>query len=61
MQLEKITSTYGEVRVPGDKSISHRGVMLGALGDGTTEIEGFLMGGGLPVDHRLFPEHGDRD
>ena len=44
MQLEKITRAYGEVRVPGDKSISHRGVMLGALGDGTTEIEGFLMG-----------------
>lgn len=44
MQIEKITRAYGEVQVPGDKSISHRGVMLGALGDGTTKIEGFLMG-----------------
>jgi 3-phosphoshikimate 1-carboxyvinyltransferase len=28
--------------VPGDKSVSHRGLMLGALADGLTEIEGFL-------------------
>ncbi len=34
----------GELRVPGDKSISHRSIMLGALADGTTEIEGFLEG-----------------
>ncbi|MEJ2061390.1 MAG: 3-phosphoshikimate 1-carboxyvinyltransferase [Gammaproteobacteria bacterium] len=34
----------GELRVPGDKSISHRSIMLGALAEGTTEIEGFLEG-----------------
>ncbi|HHW43257.1 MAG TPA: 3-phosphoshikimate 1-carboxyvinyltransferase [Desulfotomaculum sp.] len=34
----------GEVRVPGDKSISHRAVMLGALAEGDTCIENFLMG-----------------
>lgn len=34
----------GTVRVPGDKSVSHRAVMLGALADGMTEIEGFLTG-----------------
>jgi len=34
----------GEVRVPGDKSISHRSIMLGALAEGVTEIEGFLEG-----------------
>jgi 3-phosphoshikimate 1-carboxyvinyltransferase len=34
----------GEVRVPGDKSISHRAIMLGALADGTTQISGFLEG-----------------
>ena len=34
----------GRVRVPGDKSISHRAVMLGALADGVTEIDGFLEG-----------------
>ncbi|MDD7804274.1 MAG: bifunctional prephenate dehydrogenase/3-phosphoshikimate 1-carboxyvinyltransferase [Endozoicomonas sp. (ex Botrylloides leachii)] len=34
----------GTVRVPGDKSISHRAIMLGALAEGTTVIEGFLEG-----------------
>src|SRR5690625_2438899 len=34
----------GRVRVPGDKSISHRSIMLGALADGRTEISGFLEG-----------------
>ncbi len=32
----------GEVRVPGDKSISHRALLLGALADGNSEITGFL-------------------
>lgn len=32
----------GELRVPGDKSISHRALMLGGIADGCTEIEGFL-------------------
>ena len=34
----------GVIRVPGDKSISHRAVMLGAVANGTTEINGFLPG-----------------
>jgi 3-phosphoshikimate 1-carboxyvinyltransferase len=34
----------GELRVPGDKSISHRSIMLGALAEGITEVEGFLEG-----------------
>jgi 3-phosphoshikimate 1-carboxyvinyltransferase len=34
----------GETRVPGDKSISHRSVMLGALAEGTTVVRGFLEG-----------------
>ncbi|MBI4693716.1 MAG: 3-phosphoshikimate 1-carboxyvinyltransferase [Gammaproteobacteria bacterium] len=34
----------GRVRVPGDKSISHRSVMLGALAEGTTEVRDCLMG-----------------
>ncbi|MDE1164244.1 MAG: bifunctional prephenate dehydrogenase/3-phosphoshikimate 1-carboxyvinyltransferase [Pseudomonas sp.] len=37
-------SLKGRVRVPGDKSISHRSIMLGALADGTTEVDGFLEG-----------------
>ena len=34
----------GEVSVPGDKSISHRAVMLGSIARGNTEITGFLSG-----------------
>lgn len=34
----------GSIRVPGDKSISHRSIMLGALAEGETEVEGFLEG-----------------
>ena len=34
----------GSIRVPGDKSISHRSIMLGSLAEGTTHIEGFLEG-----------------
>lgn len=34
----------GTVQVPGDKSISHRSIMLGALANGTTEVSGFLEG-----------------
>lgn len=34
----------GALRVPGDKSMSHRSIMFGALADGVTEIEGFLEG-----------------
>ncbi len=34
----------GEIRVPSDKSISHRSIMLGSLSDGTVTITGFLQG-----------------
>ncbi|WOJ98456.1 3-phosphoshikimate 1-carboxyvinyltransferase [Congregibacter brevis] len=37
-------SIHGEARVPGDKSISHRSVMLGALATGETSVTGFLQG-----------------
>ena len=37
-------SLSGPLRVPGDKSISHRSIMLGSLAEGTTEVEGFLEG-----------------
>jgi 3-phosphoshikimate 1-carboxyvinyltransferase len=34
----------GDLRVPGDKSMSHRSIMLGSLADGMTEVTGFLEG-----------------
>jgi 3-phosphoshikimate 1-carboxyvinyltransferase len=33
----------GEARVPGDKSVSHRSIMLGSLAEGTTRVTGFLQ------------------
>ncbi|AFY72550.1 3-phosphoshikimate 1-carboxyvinyltransferase [Synechococcus sp. PCC 7502] len=35
---------HGEISIPGDKSISHRALMLGALASGTTTIRGLLLG-----------------
>lgn len=37
-------SLKGTIRVPGDKSISHRSIMLGSLAEGTTHVTGFLEG-----------------
>lgn len=44
MNIKKMNQFNGEITVPGDKSISHRAVMLGSLACGTTEISGFLQG-----------------
>lgn len=44
MKLKKIQSLRGELTVPGDKSISHRAVMFGALAQGMTEVHHFLKG-----------------
>ena len=60
----------GDVFVPGDKSISHRSIMFGALAKGTTEITGFLESAdclstidcfkklGILIDHTIRPTHG---
>ncbi|MEY2700997.1 MAG: 3-phosphoshikimate 1-carboxyvinyltransferase [Pseudomonadota bacterium] len=37
-----VSGLHGKVRVPGDKSISHRSIMLGSIAEGVTEVEGFL-------------------
>ena len=44
MKFNKINGLKGEITIPGDKSISHRGVMLGSLAKGTTRITNFLEG-----------------
>ncbi|MCX7715431.1 MAG: 3-phosphoshikimate 1-carboxyvinyltransferase [Clostridia bacterium] len=44
MIIKKIPFARGEITVPGDKSISHRAVMLGSICSGTTEIYNFLSG-----------------
>ena len=44
MIIKHFDRLQGEVTVPGDKSISHRSIMLGSLAKGTTEVTGFLQG-----------------
>ena len=41
--IRPVRALRGEIRVPGDKSISHRAVMFGALSEGITEASHFLM------------------
>jgi 3-phosphoshikimate 1-carboxyvinyltransferase len=45
VKVEPAAQVTGHVGVPGDKSISHRAVLLGALGEGETEVRGFLRAG----------------
>lgn len=40
----KKPSLNGSIRIPGDKSISHRSIMFGAMAAGKTTVEGFLLG-----------------
>lgn len=44
MKIEKRNGLKKELLIPGDKSISHRAIMLGSLAKGTTEITNFLQG-----------------
>jgi len=48
----------GTLRVPGDKSISHRAIMLGALAKGTTQINGFLEAEDTNATLEAFKEMG---
>jgi 3-phosphoshikimate 1-carboxyvinyltransferase len=48
----------GEITVPGDKSISHRAIMLAALADGTSRIDGFLEGEDTRATATVFEQLG---
>ena len=50
----------GEITVPGDKSISHRAIMLSALAEGTSRVEGFLEGEDTRATARIFGQMGVR-
>lgn len=50
----------GNLRVPGDKSVSHRAVMLGALAEGVTRVSGFLEGEDTRATARVFEQLGVR-
>ncbi len=47
-------SLKGSLRVPGDKSISHRAIMLGSLAEGTSRVTGFLEGADSLATLRAF-------
>jgi len=42
--IQPVSAVKGEICVPGDKSISHRSIMLGAIANGITVVHGFLRG-----------------
>jgi 3-phosphoshikimate 1-carboxyvinyltransferase len=52
------TGLHGHVRVPGDKSISHRAVMFASLADGVSRISGFLEGEDTRATARAFSQMG---
>lgn len=49
---------HGELAAPGDKSVSHRAVMLSALAEGTSRIAGFLEGEDTRATARIFAQMG---
>lgn len=51
-------SVGGNFRVPGDKSISHRSIMLASIADGTSHISGFLQGEDSLNTMRAFQQMG---
>lgn len=48
----------GQIIVPGDKSISHRAIMLGAIAEGITRVSGFLEGEDTLATARIFQQLG---
>lgn len=42
--IKPVTTVEGEIRVPGDKSISHRAALLGGMAHGETHVSNFLLG-----------------
>ncbi|AGB41350.1 3-phosphoshikimate 1-carboxyvinyltransferase [Halobacteroides halobius DSM 5150] len=58
LKVEPKSKLQGQVKVPGDKSISHRAVMLGSLAEGQTEVKGFLTGEDCLSTVRAFEQLG---
>lgn len=58
MQFDKVHQLSGRLSVPGDKSISHRSVMLGSISEGKTEVSNFLQGADCLSTIRCFSQMG---
>ena len=52
------TALRGRIRVPGDKSISHRAIMLGSIAEGRTRVSGFLEGEDALATLNVFRQMG---
>ena len=53
-----VESLHGDITVPGDKSISHRAIMLGAIASGKTTVNGFLNGADCMATVHAFQSMG---
>lgn len=58
MIFKKVNSLKGELTVPGDKSVSHRAIMLGSIAEGTTEVVNFLQGADCLSTIQCFSDMG---
>lgn len=58
LEIQRTPGLVGTIRVPGDKSISHRAVMFGALAEGTTRIFNFLPSADCLATVRCFRSFG---
>lgn len=58
MKIKRVNGLRGTVSVPGDKSISHRSIMLGSIAEGTTGSSQFSSGSRLPLFHRMLSTNG---
>ncbi|MCC7097028.1 MAG: 3-phosphoshikimate 1-carboxyvinyltransferase [Thermomonas sp.] len=54
------SALHGSVSIPGDKSVSHRAIMLAALADGVSTIDGFLEGEDTRATAAIFSNMGVR-
>ena len=58
LKIQKGNGLEGEITVPGDKSISHRSIMIASLADGKSEISGFLEGEDCLATIKVFQKMG---
>lgn len=58
MIFQRAKKLNGEISIPGDKSISHRSIMIGSLAEGITEVHGFLNGADCISSMNCFRQMG---
>jgi 3-phosphoshikimate 1-carboxyvinyltransferase len=56
--VQKAARLQGDIQVPGDKSVSHRAIMMGSLAEGVTRVENFLESADCLATLRIFQAMG---